>query len=136
LNMIFMPAFASLTVHNRSQLRSRFLKLIKYNLLLYTTICIFLIGLSPWVIPLVLGAEYTPSIIPLQILTGYVFLISLNTFFNELMDYQQQVSTRSLFMAVTIAINILLNLILIPRFGSTGAAIGTVLSIIPFIVLN
>ena len=97
---------------------------------------VLLIFLSPWLIPLVFGEEYAPSVLPLQILTLWIVMTSFNMFTNALLDYQGRANRRAVNFIITMAATIGLNLFLIPRFGATGAALSTTIAYVPYLVLN
>lgn len=83
---------------------------------------------SDKIISIVYGPEYQSSAIALQILiwtTAIMFIITLISTTCISSGNQQIVSKRALLAAL---LNIILNLILIPWIGYTGAAIATVLS--------
>jgi O-antigen/teichoic acid export membrane protein len=83
---------------------------------------------SDKIINIVYGPEYQHSVIALQILiwtTAIMFITTLISTTCISSGNQQIVSKRALIAAL---LNVILNLILIPRIGYTGAAIATLLS--------
>ena len=136
LNLGVMPIFANINNQNRQELQRLFRNLVKGNTIFYGILCLSLILFSPVLIPLVYGKSFTPSVLPMQLLCIYIFLISFNTFFNEVMDYQGKMKLRALYMSSSIILNIIFNYLLIPKYGAVGAACATSLSVIPFIIFN
>ncbi len=131
-----MAVFAKINDENRDYLQKLFKKILKINLVFFFFISIVLIFFSPFFIPFIFGKEYFAAVLPLQILSIYIFIKAFNTYFNELLDYQGYARERAIYIASAPVLNIILNYILIPRYGATGAAVATTLSILPFIVLN
>lgn len=80
------------------------------------------------IINMVYGGQYTNSVLPFQVLAWTIPLIILrSTYRNTLIGLSKQVADLKLIGCGAI-VNIVLNLILIPNYGITGAAIATVCS--------
>ena len=100
---------------------------VKYTLYLCTVLCLIGIG-AALLIPLVYGSAFRGAVHPTMILlTGVVFasiakvsfmyyLVKGNPYFHLVIAF------------VTFAVNLLLNLLLIPRWGITGAALASSVS--------
>lgn len=131
-----MPVFAKLNDGNREKLRKLFYKLLKINALIFFIITTSILLFSWFFVPLIFGFEYTASVLPLQILTVYLFCNSFTPFLDSFLDYQGLAKRRAINLSVAMVLNILLNLILIPLYGSVGAAVATSISYLPYVVLN
>ncbi len=131
-----MPVFAKLNDENREELTRLFRKLLTINSIVYGSIGFVILTTSWYLIPLIFGEEYTASVVPLMILVFYLILFSYSIFLSTFLDYQGLAKKRAINLTVAIVANILLNLILIPRYGATGAAIGTSASYAPYVLLN
>ena len=136
LSMGTMPQFAQIEAHQREEMRKRFFKLQRTNLLIFTPIVVGLILLSPWAVPLVYGEAYRQAVLPLQILSLRLLISTTIIFTNSFLDYQGMAGKRAFNFSVSIALDVVLNLYMIPRWGAIGAAIATTLSYIPYLVLN
>lgn len=84
--------------------------------------------LAPQLLRLIFGTGYEGSIIPLQILIWSAALIILNGNFRQTLIASEEQRKLLPFTAESAALNIILNLLLIPRYGLAGAAWATVLS--------
>ncbi len=131
-----MPIFAKLNEDNKTELKKFFYKILRYNMLLYLLISLVLIFSSPYFIPILFGKEYELSVLPLQILTIYLFGYSVSVILSTFLDYIGKAKIRAINILLTIVINIILNIILIPRYGAIGAAIATSSSYLPYVVIN
>ncbi len=82
--------------------------------------------LAPEVFNLVFGAEYHDAVLPFQILIWATALLFVNRNFRTLLISfdKQHANLRLTFLSA--GTNILLNLVLIPRYGLPGAAFATV----------
>jgi O-antigen/teichoic acid export membrane protein len=82
--------------------------------------------LADRIILLIYGADFSPSTIALQILVWSEVLIFLNVVFGNLLNSinQQIVVTKQTMLAA--ALNIVLNLVLIPKYSYVGASVATV----------
>ena len=136
LSMGTMPGFAHLNAGNILQMRTKFIRILGLNALVFIPAGILLVLLAPLFVPLVFGAAYGPSVLPLQILMGWVVMTSFNMFFNALLDYQGRACRRAVNFLATMIATVSLNLLLIPRYGAAGAAISTTLAYAPYVLLN
>jgi O-antigen/teichoic acid export membrane protein len=131
-----MPVFAKLDNMNRSELKKRLHNLLKINSIIYFVIILGILFLSPFFIPLIFGLEYANSVLPLQILCIYLFFYATSIILSSFLDYTGKAKIRAYNICITIVLNIVLNVILIPKYGAVGAAIATTISYMPYIVLN
>lgn len=135
--MWVMPIFAQkITIDNKTQLRSLFSKLLKFNFFLFSIISIFILFFSPYFIYIFYGIEFSWSIIIFQISILYIFMSSFSVYLSSLLDYQWLAKKRAINMLYTIALNIVLNLVLIPIYWWVGAIISTTISFLPYFILN
>ena len=61
-----------------------------------------------------------------------IFVLSLSTgvVIAPILDYLGQAGKRAKWMTISVTANVILNLILIPRYGGLGAAFATVLTMV------
>jgi len=94
-----------------------------------------LITIAPRFIPFFLGAEFTPAVMPFQLLATLIFLICLSNFFGVQillgMGYEKKY-LRSVLFGTIICIS--LNFLLIGRYGAIGTAIASVVAEIGVII--
>lgn len=108
--------------------KSRLVRLYSVTIWIAVLLGIILAASANWIIPLLLGPKYAPSIPILQVLSiiGVFTPITLVSSYWLMAENLQQFSLyRNLFGMV---VNIVLNLYLIPRFGGVGAAVASVVS--------
>jgi len=87
---------------------------------------IFLFSLP--IISMIYGVNYIESHQILQILLGANLLVSLSLIFTSIIDAKNQQKTNVLIMSLALLFNIILNMILIPKYSNFGAAIATFIS--------
>ena len=75
-----------------------------------------------------LGDEYLAAVPVLQILSIYVIFRSLTTITESGLDYLGRARSRAIIKLPTVLLNVLLNILLIPRAGIAGAAVATIIS--------
>ena len=136
ITMGTMPIFAKLNKENKKKLNIKLFELLKIVLLIYIAIMIGILILSPLLIPLVFGNNYINSVLPLQILSFYSVLVGISVVLTAALDYTWRAKKRALNISFTIILNIMLNLILIPKYGAVGASVATTISFLPYIILN
>ncbi len=84
--------------------------------------------LAPWVIRLVAGSNFSPSILVLRILLGATFFSYLNHLTGFLMVALGKQKQLLGFSLIAFSINLILNLLFIPKFSFLAAAVITVLT--------
>ncbi len=101
-----------------------------FTILLLTGASILVGGLifSPLVIKIIAGSSFNPSILVLRILLGATFLAYLNHLAGYLMIAAGRQKKLFSFSLVALALNLVLNLIFIPRYSFLAAAVVTVLT--------
>lgn len=131
-----MPIFAQINKDNKEELRNTLSKILKINSLLFVAIIMGIVLLSPIFLPLIFGPDYSAAVLPLQILSTYLFFFATSIIFSYFLDYTGRAKKRAINILFTIVLNIFLNLMLIPKYGATGAAIATSISYLPYFILN
>jgi O-antigen/teichoic acid export membrane protein len=103
---------------------------------IYGTIALIVVFLAPYLIPLIFGDQYSGSILPFQILIFYSVTFAFSIQISSFLDYRGLARKRVKNLILIIFLNLLLNFLLIPRYGAVGAAIGTSVSYLPYVILN
>jgi len=116
-------------------------RLIKYYTLAAVALIVFLTLLGAPLIRLFFGAEYEPSIPLFKILTFVLLFVFTNFLVGTLLNASNKQHVTTIAAGVCAAINIGINLVLIPTYGAAGAAIATIiteftLGLISFMYLN
>lgn len=110
------------TYQQRVQRIMRFLTLISLVFALSVTL------LSRVIIGVLFGADYAPSALLLSVLVWSSVFISMTNMLARLMTIENHLHYTAMVTTAGAIINILLNLWLIPRMGTMGSAIATLLS--------
>jgi len=131
-----MPIFAKLNDQNRGKLKKLFYRLLRINTYIYGSIAAIIVGLGWWFMPLIFGENFQGSALPLQILIVYTVGFSFSILLSNFLNYQGLAKRRAINLTITVILNIALNYFLIPRYGAVGAAIGTSVSYLPYVILN
>jgi len=80
------------------------------------------------------GIKYSPSIIILKILSASVLISYINSIFADFLVAWNKQNLYLIVVTVSVIVNIILNLLIIPEFGGVGAASVTVLG--KFVMLS
>lgn len=99
-----------------------------YTLLLYIPAAIGVATVAQPMVKFIFGEEYLGSVPVLQILSVYLVLLSLTHITDYPLDYLGRARSRAIAKGIASIGNVVLNILLIPLFGVTGAAIATVLT--------
>jgi O-antigen/teichoic acid export membrane protein len=102
---------------------------LKYMLILGVPIGVGTTILASKIILLIFGVEYVNSVIALQILVWSMVFIFVNGVFGQLFNsVNKQLVATSIIIGGAL-LNVVLNVILIPRYSLTGASISTVITV-------
>ena len=85
-----------------------------------------LIFLSPSLIALFCGSEYSSAIIPMRIITPVLLIISTAYMTSQVLSATEKEKFSLVSYTSAAVLNLILNFIFIPKFGASGAALGTV----------
>jgi O-antigen/teichoic acid export membrane protein len=88
-------------------------------------LCALACACYPWVVRLWMGDDYAASFAPFACLMAGIALASGYQPFQQLLLMANRPGWHSAYMGAVVGINVLANALLIPRLGSTGAAIAT-----------
>ena len=133
-NAIF-PVFSRYFVKEKFLLRFAYRKSLQYMLLLGLPMSIGIYVYARNIVALIYGSGYGNSIIALKILCWMVVLRFINIIPGTALSSINRQGSRVLSQGTVTAINIILNIILIPKFGFIGAGIATIISESFFIVM-
>jgi O-antigen/teichoic acid export membrane protein len=85
-------------------------------------------GVAPWIVPLLFGPEFTPAVQALWYLLPGVLVFSIAKIIGNDFAGRGYVVTNGIVSASALALNIILNLVLVPRLGLVGASISSSIS--------
>lgn len=122
------PAMSAYFVSDKTMLRKTFERVLFYLAILAVPIAFGIFSLAEPLILKLYGASYAASVLPLQVAIFTVIFIFLNYPIGSLLNATDRQMTNTAIMGVCMALNVVLNVILIPRFSYLGAAISTAIS--------
>ena len=127
-NSAVFPLMSQFYVSSKDSLKFMFEKHFKYMIIIGFPIGIGITLLADRIVLLIFGVEYIPSVIALQILTWAIVLIFARTAFERVLESaNRQVIVTKVFGGCTL-LNVILNLILIPKYSYIGAAVATLIT--------
>jgi len=122
------PAMSRFYVSSKESLKLVYEKSVKYMAILAVPIGVGTTLLADKAILLIYGAEYSPSIIALQILIWSMVFIFVSGIFAQLFNSLNKQIIVAKVTGSCALLNILLNVLLIPRYSYIGASIATVVT--------
>lgn len=126
--MTFAYPYFARNKDNKEVVKKYFLKMQRYLFLLNLVISVLLITFAPFIIKVVFGEEYLDSLIPFRILSlGYLIAATFRIPAGNVIASLRKVKVNFYNSIVSGSANVVLDIILIKRYGSNGAAIATVL---------
>jgi O-antigen/teichoic acid export membrane protein len=126
LSVVTVPFFTKAIKSNNDH-PWLYVKVIKYYLLLYLPVSVF-IGVAAFkLIPTVFGSNYANAIPVLIILSCYLPFFAVTNFSGTALDFLGYAKQKSFIFAAITGIAIILTYLLVPRLGELGAAISIAL---------
>ena len=132
LAMGTLTSFSVIAAEEYAGKRRSFARIAKVNICvtLGTGLAMFLLA-GP-VISILYGEQYAGAARIIRCLVPYYMLYGLSAFYALFLDYHGKAGRRSLWFAIMVIINLVLNLLLIPQYGTTGACVATAVSLVPY----
>ncbi|MDE7131853.1 MAG: oligosaccharide flippase family protein [Lachnospiraceae bacterium] len=130
-----MTSFSVLTVENIKEKCSKLMKTSCLNILISAVVAGAFILLGTFMITVLYGVKYSEAGTILKYLVPYYVMYAISTFFATFLDFQGKAKVKSICYCTVVILNLILNLMLIPKLGATGAAIATSLSLVPYTIL-
>jgi len=128
VSLVFFPVLNASFERDRARAREQFFFVVRAFFMVSLPLSLFLAVGGSYLLPFVFGSEYESSAEVLQIMAW----TSVLGFQNYVMWYAILVARLerrvTLMMVAGLAVNVALNLVLIPRYGATGAAAALVAS--------
>ena len=116
--------------HEPAKLKETILNAFWYMALMGFPLVFGIFALAPELIQTFYGADYTGSVLPLQILIFVLLFIFLDFPIGSLLNATNRQKTKTAIMGATMVVNIVSNLLLIPRVGVVGASIAGIFSFV------
>ncbi|MEQ4717346.1 polysaccharide biosynthesis C-terminal domain-containing protein [Nonomuraea sp. B19D2] len=122
ITQVTLPAQAASNVEDAKHITARALRL---SMLVSFAVVVCLAAVSPWLIPLLYGQSFAGSVAPLIALApGTVALMMVRPVEQHLVRLDRP-TAMTVVSIIALVVNILLNLVLIPRWGAVGAAFAS-----------
>jgi len=122
------PAFSEYYVSMRARLKDIFDKAMAALLIIAVPMGFGLFSVAEKVIDRFYGAEYSPAILVLQILSFGLIFLFLGFPLGALLNACDRQKLNAVLVGLTMCLNVVLNIILIPQFQYVGAAIAFLIS--------
>ncbi|HOZ36698.1 MAG TPA: flippase [bacterium] len=132
LPMAFMaalfPAMSEYFVADREKLKKTFEKAMRYLIIISLPLAAGVVVLAEPVVLKLYTDAYANSILPLKILMVGLFFLFINYPVGYLLNAGNKQVTNTINTGVAVLANVILNIILIPKYGYLGAAISSLVS--------
>lgn len=130
------PAMANQFSLDKDKLKKTFEKSMRYLMLVGLPVATIIAVLAPDFVPLVFGKEFTNSVLALQILMISLALIFLTFPIGAFLNATSRQLRNTFNIGVAVMVNIVLNLILIPKYTYNGAALASTVSSLIILILG
>ncbi|MBL7183682.1 MAG: flippase [Anaerolineae bacterium] len=130
------PAMSRLYATSRAALQQVYAESMRYLFLVALPIAVGGTILAEPIMVTVFRAEFLQSARVLQVLLWVTFLLFLHMPNARLMVISNNQSLIARFLVVTLGVNVVLNVVLIPRWGATGAAVARLASTSALVLLS
>lgn len=130
------PAMSTYFAKDREMLNKSFTRAVYYLLILTIPLSLGVIVLAKEFIVTLYTSEYLLSVLPLQILIGSLVFLFINFPLGALLNAVNKQARNTLNIAIAMVFNIALNIILIPKWQASGAAIASFLSTLFLFILG
>ncbi|PIZ92485.1 MAG: hypothetical protein COX82_04705 [Candidatus Magasanikbacteria bacterium CG_4_10_14_0_2_um_filter_41_10] len=118
------PKFSEYFAHDKKKLSQVFEQGVKYLLLIAMPIAFGIAVLSKDIVLLLYTDEYLPSVLPLQILIISLIFSYLSFPIGAFLNACDKQKAQTTIVGTVMVVNIVLNVLLIPRLGVAGAAVA------------
>ena len=124
------PAFSYLWQHDKQQLQSVFNRSLDLLLIVSLPIVTGIIAIASHAIPSVYTVSFAGSVTPLMILITSLPFLFINFPLGSLLNACNRQTRQTINLGTVMAINAIINLLVIPFYGPTGAAVASTVSTI------
>lgn len=123
-----MTSFAIINHQNFEERRRKFKKFFCLNMAAALCVCLVLLFFAFGGVALIYGAEYAGAKDVILLLVPYYIMFAVSSFMALFLDFQSKTTFRSAVSIVSVVLNLVLNLVFIPRYGAMGATATTLTS--------
>ena len=126
VGMLLFPKAASMS---SDQERHKFIKkVITYMFFVMLLLILVAMMLSKYVILLLYGSEYAPAIKVFNILMPGILCLSISSLLSNYFTSKNMITITIITTFIAFVVNVIANLLLIPRYGINGSAIASAIS--------
>ncbi|MDA0524408.1 flippase [Methanococcoides alaskense] len=125
-----MPVMSKQYIGERKNLKKTYRMGSKYIVMLMLPTTVGLYVISEKLILLLYTVEFSNSIFALQILAGTIIANSINSIQTSALAATNKQKLNLIAVAICCVINVILNIVLIPKYSYVGAALATLISVI------
>ncbi|WP_410507583.1 flippase [Methanosarcina hadiensis] len=136
INVTIFPAMSKFSVSSNNSLNFVFRKYFKYMYIIGVPLCVGTVLLADEIIQLLYGAGYRDSSIALQILIWSTLFIFMGSPFYRLLEASNKQLITTKVTGICMLENIILNLIIIPKYSYIGASATTVVTELTSLLLG
>jgi len=122
-------------INSLDNLKRVWIKAFNISFIIGLIIAIFVIVFAKYIILIIYGLNYLPSIKALKILIWAFFIICISSITSGLLNSINKQRLVTFGAGVGAIINVILNLILIPKYSMEGAALATVITEVSMFIL-
>lgn len=130
------PAMSHYYLYEKDKLKQIFEKSMYFLIIFSIPAAIGIATLADKIILYLYTAEYFPSILTLQVFIFAVIAIFLSYPVGSILNACDKQTVNTVNLGITMIINIILNIILIPQYQHLGAAIAALVSLSTMLILN
>ena len=134
INKVIYP-YITKKWNEKNDCKLLFNALLKYTLIIVIPATVGLFVLREQIITMVSGPKYLSGSLTLTILLLFPLIVSLNNVYNNNLLLREKTKLLAVIYLGAVFINLGLNVLLVPRYGISGAAIATVISYTFILVL-
>lgn len=109
----------------RNEMLARFKAVARLNFTVLVVLALGMAATAPWIVPLLFGAEFAPSVEPLHLLLPGIVLAGTTKLLAQLVIQGGLQRFNLMATAIAAAVTIILDLLLIPAWGIAGAAVAS-----------
>jgi|InofroStandDraft_1065614.scaffolds.fasta_scaffold08379_5 O-antigen/teichoic acid export membrane protein len=129
-----MTSFSTFSDDGLEKKKKQFRKMSRINLLITIVVSLLLLISAPILIVFFYGKDYIFAETAICFLVPYYALYGISNFYAVFLDFREKAKLRSIAYISIIVINLILNCLLIPKYGSIGAAVATDFSLVPYTI--
>lgn len=130
------PAMSALYISSKDELSKTFEKSMQYLMFIAVPLSIAIILLADRLVVQLYTPVFAASILPLRIMVSGLIFVFVNFPIGALLNACNRQVINTVNMGITVALNVVLNTLLIPRYAYVGSAVATLFSTTLLFVLG